>query len=145
MWEHVQEALGKGTILNDEVAESEQRGVLFIRRVSGIRPIFGLCYTEWEVWLFLRKSPEGPFVCGVTFGDFYPLLCLPKISRIRRRDSNERRREEKGCMNDSAGKFCPDIMPPRAIVNVQKQTEDAWDEARVQAGCVAASDGCAPG
>lgn len=29
-----------------------------------------------------------------------------------------------GCMNDSAGKFCPDIMPPRAIASVQKETED---------------------
>ena len=46
MWEHVQEALGKGTILNDEVAESEQRGVLFIRRVSGISPFSGLYNTE---------------------------------------------------------------------------------------------------
>jgi len=44
MWEYVQEALGKGTILNDEVAESEQRGVLFIRRVSDILPLFGLSY-----------------------------------------------------------------------------------------------------
>ena len=44
MWEHVQEALVKGTILNDEVAESEQRGILFIRRVSGIPPLFALSY-----------------------------------------------------------------------------------------------------
>ena len=48
MWEHVQEALVKGTILNDEVAESDQRGVLFIRRVSGIPPISLLSYTERE-------------------------------------------------------------------------------------------------
>ena len=49
-----------------------------------------------------------------------------------------------GCMKDSAGKFCPDIMPPRVIANVQKETEDAWAEVRVQAVCVAASDGCEP-
>ena len=49
-----------------------------------------------------------------------------------------------GCMNDSAGKFCPDIMPPRVIANVQKETEDAWAEVRAQAVCVAASDGCEP-
>jgi len=42
--EHIQEALGKGTILNDEVAESEQGGVLFIRRVSGIPPIVRLSH-----------------------------------------------------------------------------------------------------
>ena len=27
------------------------------------------------------------------------------------------------CMNDSAGKLCPDIMLPRAIVSVQTETE----------------------
>ena len=50
-----------------------------------------------------------------------------------------------GCMNDSAGKLCPDIMLPRAIANVQKETEDAWAGARVQAVSVAASAGCDPG
>ncbi len=47
-------------------------------------------------------------------------------------------------MKDSAGKFCPDIMPPRVVASVQKETEDAWAEARVPAGCVAASDECEP-
>ena len=49
-----------------------------------------------------------------------------------------------GCMKDSAGKLCLDIMPPRAIANVQKETEDAWADARVPAGCVATSDGRSP-
>ncbi len=49
-----------------------------------------------------------------------------------------------GCMKDSAGKFGLDIMPPRAIANVQKETENAWAGARVPAGSVAASDGCEP-
>jgi len=49
-----------------------------------------------------------------------------------------------GLMKDSAGKFCPDILPPRAVAKVQRETEDAWAEARVQAVCVAASDGCGP-
>src|SRR5712692_6981013 len=52
--------------------------------------------------------------------------------------------KELGCMKDSAGKFCPDIMTQRALANVQKETEDACAEARVPAGCVAASDGCEP-
>ena len=52
MWEYVQEALGKGTILNDEVAESEHRGVLFIRRASGISPFSRLSYIVVEVILF---------------------------------------------------------------------------------------------
>jgi hypothetical protein len=55
MWEHVQEALGKGTILNDEVAESEQRGVLFIGRVSGTSPFVGLSY----IGLGLSSEQEG--------------------------------------------------------------------------------------
>src|SRR5260221_8455161 len=54
------------------------------------------------------------------------------------------RRLPPGCMNDSAGKFCPDIMSPSAVANVQKETKDAWVGARVQAACVAASDGCGP-
>src|SRR5437588_4499338 len=53
--EHVQEALGKGTTLNDEVAESEQRGVLFLRRMSGIPPLFGLSYTEREVVILHQR------------------------------------------------------------------------------------------
>ena len=58
--EHIQEALGKGTILNDEVAESEQRGVLFIRRVSDIPPIVRLSYTEREAVIPHQKvSYEG--------------------------------------------------------------------------------------
>ena len=52
MWEHVQEALLKGTILNDEVAESEQRGVLFIRRVSGIPPFSALSYIALDILFF---------------------------------------------------------------------------------------------
>ncbi len=49
-----------------------------------------------------------------------------------------------GCMKDSAGKFCLDIMQPRAVANVQKETEDVWAGARVQAMSVAASGGCEP-
>lgn len=45
-----------------------------------------------------------------------------------------------GCMNDSAGKFCPDIMPPNVIANEQKETGDVWAEARVPAMSVAAPD-----
>jgi hypothetical protein len=43
-------------------------------------------------------------------------------------------------MNDSAGKFCPDIMPPNVLANEQKKTEDVWAEARARAMSVAASD-----
>ena len=68
MWEYVQEALGKGTILNDEVAESEHRGVLFIRRASGISPLFALSYKEKErypgdtsniVYVFVITKPTS--------------------------------------------------------------------------------------
>jgi len=50
-----------------------------------------------------------------------------------------------GCMKDSAGKFCPDIMPPDVIASVQKKTADVWAEVRVQEPCVAAYDKCALG
>src|SRR5260370_11096097 len=33
-------------------------------------------------------------------------------------------------------------MSPSAVANVQTATKDAWVGARVQAACVAASDGC---
>jgi hypothetical protein len=59
MWEHVQEALGKGTILNDEVAESEQRGVLFIRWVSGISPFSQLSYIMMKVTLFHGERQQS--------------------------------------------------------------------------------------
>jgi hypothetical protein len=59
MWEHGQEELGKGTILNDEVAESEQRGVLFIRRVSGIPPFSELSYIMMKVILFHGERQQS--------------------------------------------------------------------------------------
>ena len=65
MWEHVQEALGKGTILNDEVAESEQRGVLFIRRMSGIPPFFGLSYIKRDTFIHsFIYSAEFKMLCN---------------------------------------------------------------------------------
>jgi len=30
-----------------------------------------------------------------------------------------------GCVKDSAGKFCLDIMPKRSVANVQMEIEDA--------------------
>ena len=61
MWEYVQEALGKGTILNDEVAESEQRGVLFIRRASGISPFSRLRYIARQAFSPDEKDAENVF------------------------------------------------------------------------------------
>jgi hypothetical protein len=49
-----------------------------------------------------------------------------------------------GWMNDSAGKFCPDIMMPSVIATAQKATKNAWAEAAGPELPVAASDGCAP-
>jgi hypothetical protein len=48
-------------------------------------------------------------------------------------------------MNDSAGKLCPDIMPPSVIANEQTEKGDAWAEAAVQEPSVTAADGCGPG
>ena len=43
---HIQEALVKETVLNDEVEGSEQRGCSLLEEMSVIPPIVGLSYTE---------------------------------------------------------------------------------------------------
>ena len=47
-------------------------------------------------------------------------------------------------MEDSAGKLYPDIMPPKVVASVQKETADAWVGTRVRVVLVAASDECSP-
>src|SRR5258708_1328541 len=55
---------------------------------------------------------------GCWVGELYFLIKRPRSAVIALVPSLQ------GCMNDSAGKFCPDIMPPKVIASVQKETED---------------------
>src|SRR6266567_9575596 len=74
-------------------------------------------------------------------------LCARRFSMGPTIHSGKKRNMPPDCLqpiHDSAGKIGIDIMPPRAIAHVQKETEDAWVGARVQEPSVAASDGCSP-
>src|SRR5258708_21482315 len=47
-------------------------------------------------------------------------------------------------IHDSAGKFCPDIMSPSAVANVQTDTKDACFEAVGQQQLLSTTYGCQP-
>ena len=66
--EHIQEALVKETVLNDEVEGSEQRGCSLLEEMSVILPLFGLSYKEKErypgdtsniVYVFIITKPTS--------------------------------------------------------------------------------------
>jgi hypothetical protein len=54
--EHIQEALVKETVLNDEVERSEQRGCSLLEELSVIPRFFGLSYIEKGRALAVRKE-----------------------------------------------------------------------------------------